>query len=371
MNNNLRLGSLFGIPFYVNPSWFFIVGLMTLSFGSDLVYQTQLPGILPWVLGLITSLLLFASVLAHELGHSFAAIAQGIEVKSITLFIFGGLASLGEESETPEESFIVAIAGPVVSLILFLVLTGVTVYAPLPVALQIVVSLLAYINLVLAVFNMIPGLPLDGGNVLKAIVWKITGNRQKGVIWAGRCGQFFGWTAIGIGILGTLGITRYGSLWTAFIGWFLLQNAGTASKSASLEDKLNKYSASDAISVGSPVVFGELSLRKFVNEYVIGKHSWQKFLVTNEVGSLIGVLHVEDLPSIPTSQWNEVLVADLMKPATGIQTVSETLPLLEVIKLLEQQKQVELTVVKEDGVVLGLIEKQGIIKFLESNLTTA
>ena len=183
-----------------------------------LMVRTQQSGIVPWLLGLMTSLLLFASVLAHELGHSFVAIAQGIEVKSITLFIFGGLATLGKESETPLQSFLVAIAGPVVSLVLFVLLTGVTIYAPLSPSLLIIVSLLAYINLVLAMFNMIPGLPLDGGNVLKAIVWKMTGNPQKGIIWAGRFGQFFGWTAIAIGILGILEILPYGSFWTVFIG---------------------------------------------------------------------------------------------------------------------------------------------------------
>ena len=124
------------------------------------------------------------------------------------------------------------------------------------------------------------------------------------------------------------------------------------------EDKLKRYCASDAISSESPIISGYLTLREFVNQYVIGKQSWQKFLVTNEEGSLTGVLHVEDLPSIPTSQWNEVFLWQiLMKPATQVKTVSDTLPLLEVIKLLEQQKQLELTVVKEDGVVLGLIEK--------------
>ena len=372
MNSNIRVGSLFGIPFYINPSWFLVLGLMTLSFGTDLAYQTQLPGIYPWLLGLVTSLLLFASVLAHELGHSFVALSQGIEVKSITLFIFGGLAALGKESETPEQSFLVAIAGPVVSLILFTLLTIVYSNVSLPLFLDIIVSVLAYINLILAMFNMIPGLPLDGGNVLKAIVWKATGNPQKGVIWAGRVGQVFGWTAIGIGILGILGITVYGSFWTILIGWFLLQNAGTAAQSATIEDKLKKYYAGDAISQESPIIRDDLSLRKFVNEYVIGKQSWRKFLATNEEGNLTGVLHVEDLTSVPTSQWNEVFVADLMKSTEEVKTVKDTVPLLDVIRMLEQEKGLELTVVKEeDGVVLGLIEKQGIIKFLQSNLTTA
>ncbi len=371
MNGNIRVGNLFGIPFYVNPSWFIVLGLMTLSFGTDLAIQTSLSGAYPWILGLATSLLLFGSVLAHELGHSFVAISQGIEVKSITLFIFGGLAALGKESETPEQSFLVAIAGPLVSLILFAILTVVLNTSSLPLFLNIIVSLLAYINLVLALFNMIPGLPLDGGNVLKAIVWKATGNPQKGVIWAGRVGQFFGWTAISIGILGTLQVLPYGSFWTVFIGWFLLKNAGTAAQSASFEDKLKKYSASDAVSIESPVIKENLTLRQFVNEYVIGKQSWQKFLATTEEGNLVGVLHVKDLPSVPTSKWNEVCVADLMKSTEDVKTVNDTVPLLDVIKLLEKQTELELTVIKEDGEVLGLIEKQGIIKFLESNLTTA
>lgn len=374
MNGNIRVGNLFGIPFYINPSWFLVVGLMTLTYGTDLAYSTNLPGILPWLLGLTASLLLFASVLAHELGHSFVAIAQGIEVKSITLFIFGGLAALEKESETPEQSFFVAIAGPIVSLLLFGVFTLIGSNIALPPSLMLVVSLLATINLILAIFNMIPGLPLDGGNVLKAIVWKITGNPQKGIIFAGRFGQFFGWTGIIVGALGTLNVgifANFGSFWTILIGWFLLQNAGTAAQSARLEDKLNHYTAADAIVAESPIIKSDLTLREFTNNYVIGKQQWRKFLVTNEEGTLIGVLNVDDLRIISTHEWNEVRVADLMKSKEGVKTVIDTLSLLEVAKILEQQQDPELTVVKENGVVLGLIEKQAIIQLLQNSLTTA
>ncbi|MBL1209448.1 site-2 protease family protein [Geminocystis sp. GBBB08] len=371
MNGNIRVGSLFGIPFYVNPSWFLVLGLMTLTYGTDLAYQTQLPGILPWLLGLITSLLLFSSVLAHELGHSFVAMAQGIEVKSITLFIFGGLAALEKESKTPEQAFLVAIAGPLVSVLLFVIFSLIGVNFSLPLALSLIVSLLATINLILAVFNMIPGLPLDGGNVLKAIVWKITGNPQKGVIFAGIVGQFFGWSAIIIGALGTLNVIGFGNFWTVFIGWFLLQNAGNAAQSARMEDKLNHYVAADAILPESPIIQDNLTLREFANNYVIGKQQWRKFLVTNEQGVLIGVLNTDDLRSVSTMEWNDTHVSDLMKSKAEVKTVIDTLSLLEVVKLLEQQQEQELTVVKEDGVVLGLIEKQGIIKFLQSKISPA
>ncbi|MGL4881694.1 MAG: site-2 protease family protein, partial [Waterburya sp.] len=214
MNGNIRIGNLFGIPFFINPSWFFVLGLVTWSYGSNLTQFPELTGLMPWVLGLVAALLLFSSVLAHELGHSFVAIAQGIPVKSITLFIFGGLATLEKESETPLQAFLVAIAGPLVSVLLFGLFSIMVVTLPLTAPLTAILSLLAYINLVLALFNMIPGLPLDGGNVLKSIVWKITGNPNKGVIFAGRVGQVIGWIAISTGILSILNISQVGSFWT-------------------------------------------------------------------------------------------------------------------------------------------------------------
>lgn len=371
MNGNIQVGNLFGIPFYINPSWFLILGLMTLNFGASLAYQTQLPGILPWLLGLTTALLLFSSVLAHELGHSFVAKSQGIEVKSITLFIFGGLASLEKESKTPEQAFLVAIAGPVVSLILFTFFMVIEGNLSLPPALQLIVSLLATINLILALFNMIPGLPLDGGNVLKAIVWKITGNPQKGVIFAGRVGQFFGWSAIIVGALGTLDVLPIGSFWTVLIGWFLLQNAGNAAQSAQIEDRLNHYYAKDAILAESPIISQNLTLRHFVNDYVIGKKPWRKFLVIDDNENLTGVLYTEDVRGVATSHWNDVCVSEIMKSKTEVKTVLESVTLWQVVQLLEQQQETELTVTAENGRVLGLIEKQEIIKFLHKQTNQA
>ena len=364
-SNNIRIGNLFGIPFYINPSWFFVLGLITLQLGADFARYPQLGGIIPWLLGLFGALLLFASVLAHELGHSFAAIAQGIQVKSITLFIFGGLATLEKESETPLQSLLVAIAGPLVSVLLFIVFTIIGVNIPLAPSLTALVSLLAYINLVLALFNMIPGLPLDGGNVLKAIVWKITGNPNKGIIFAGRVGQFFGWLAVGIGLLGVLGISRIGSFWTLLIGWFLLQNAGMAAQSATVQDKLDNYTAEDAVIADSPIVSANLSLREFVNNFVIGKKQWKKFLVVNENNQLQGNISLEDLKQISTSQWNAFLVGELVKPIEEITKIQNDTSLLEVVKLIETQNIKEIVVVKEDQVVVGLLDKISIFNLLQ------
>ncbi|MEM8677687.1 MAG: site-2 protease family protein [Cyanobacteria bacterium P01_G01_bin.67] len=364
MNGNIRIGNLFGIPFFINPSWFFVLGLVTWSYGSGLAEFPELTGLMPWLLGLAAALLLFSSVLAHELGHSFVAISQGIPVKSITLFIFGGLATLEKESETPLQAFLVAIAGPLVSLILFGAFTVIATTVPLSTPIQAIISLVAYINLVLALFNMIPGLPLDGGNVLKAIVWKATGNPNKGVIIAGRVGQVIGWVAIALGILSILGISQVGSIWTLLIGTFLLQNAGFAAQSATVQDKLSQYTAKDAVIADSPIVSQNLSIREFVNNYVIGKERWKKFLVIDENQQLIGAVTTEDLKQIQTSRWNEVYLHELVKPVVDAETILGSTSLLEAAKMFETKKSPELVVVKESGEVLGLLEKASIIKLM-------
>ncbi|MFM6057762.1 MAG: site-2 protease family protein [Microcystis aeruginosa] len=364
MNGNIRVGNLFGIPFYINPSWFFVLGLITLTYGGELSQFRELTGIMPWLLGFLAAILLFASVVAHELGHSFVAIAQGIEVKSITLFLFGGLATLGRESKTPLEAFLVAIAGPLVSLLLFGIFLIIGLNISLNAPLAAILSLLAYINLALGLFNLIPGLPLDGGNILKAIVWQVTGNPNKGVLFASRFGQFFGWLAIVIGALSILGITQFGSFWTLLIGIFLLQNAGFSAQSAKVQDFLSRYSAKDVISPNSPVVPINLTLREFANNYVIGKQQWSKFLVTDSEGKLLGVINVEELKTIPTSQWTEVNIGRLLQTSESLKLVLSHTSLLDVVKILEGENLSQVTVVEENGTVLGLIEKASILTFL-------
>ncbi len=364
MNGNIRIGNLFGIPFFINPSWFFVLGLVTWSYGSNLTRFPELTGVMPWFLGLIAALLLFSSVLAHELGHSFVAISQGIPVKSITLFIFGGLATLEKESETPFQAFSVAIAGPIVSVLLYVVFSFMAAFLPLSLPLKAIISLVAYINLVLALFNMIPGLPLDGGNVLKSIVWKITGNPNKGIIFAGRVGQVIGWLAISLGLLSVLGISQAGSIWTLLIGAFLLRNAGFAAQSATVQDKLSQYTAQDAIIPDSPIVSNNLTVREFVNENIIGKERWKKFLVVDENQQLTGEIAIDDLKQIPTSQWNEVYLREIVKPVPEVNLIPANTSLLEVAQLIETQNARELVVVGESGQAIGLLEKASIIELM-------
>ncbi|NES70399.1 MAG: site-2 protease family protein [Okeania sp. SIO2D1] len=367
MNRSFRVGHLFGIPFYINSSWFFVLFLVTLTYSSNLAEQfPELGEILPLILGLIAALLLFSSVLAHELGHSFVALSQGIEVKSITLFLFGGLASLDRESKTPGEAFWVAIAGPLVSIVLFGLFTIINTFTAINGPLAAILQLLAYINLVLALFNLIPGLPLDGGNILKSIVWKITNNPYKGVIFASRVGQAFGWLAIVSSLIPTFLSGSFPNIWNILIGSFLLQNAGRSAQYAEIQGTLADLTAADAIIPDCPIVSASLSLREFVNEYVIGKDSRKQFLVINEVEQLVGVINVDDLKIVNTSEWPLVLVKELTKPVTNMETVVAKTSLLEVVSLLEQKQINELTVIDENGVLVGLIEKASIRSLLEN-----
>ncbi|PZV09270.1 MAG: site-2 protease family protein [Leptolyngbya sp.] len=368
MNSNLRIGNLFGIPFYVNVSWFLVLLLVTWQYGSGLAAAfPYLGGALPWVLGLGAALMLFASVLAHELGHSFAAMKQGIGVNSITLFLFGGLAALEKESETPKGAFWVAIAGPLVSFVLFGLFSVAGLVLPLSGPMAGIVGLLAYINLALGAFNLIPGLPLDGGNVLKSIVWKITGQPYKGLVFASRTGQVIGWSAIALGAASIVGLSSVGSIWTLLIGLFLLQNANRSAQFGEVQGRLAGLTAADAIAEDSPVVSSHISLREFADNALLAAPSaWRKFLVADETGALVGTVRVDALRQVPREQWVNIAVADLMESAANIKTVIADRPLIEVIQTLETQKIQALAVVHNDGSLAGLLEKSSIQALLQA-----
>jgi Zn-dependent protease/CBS domain-containing protein len=366
MNGNLKVGNLFGIPFYVNLSWFLVLALVTWNYGQQLAFAFPAMGsAAPWLLGFAAALLLFASVLAHELGHSFAARHQGIGVHSITLFLFGGLAALEKESATPRGAFGVAIAGPLVSFALFGLFTLVNLVLPLSGPLAAIVSLLGYINLALGLFNLIPGLPLDGGNVLKAAVWQITGNPYTGTRFASRLGQLIGWVAIVTGLGSLLGLVPFGSVWNLLIGLFLLQNANRSAQFATVQERLDGLTAEDAIVANSPVVAADTSLREFAETaFLSGTSQWQKFLVVNAAGQLTGTLQVDALRQIPRDRWADTAVSAIMQPET-LPTVDSNQPLLDVVKVLEQSRLQALPVVSADGSLVGLLEKAAIVSLLQ------
>ena len=364
MQTGWRIGSLFGIPLFLDPLWFVILGLATLNYG---VGYLQWGTVLAWSAGLVMALLLFGSVLLHELGHSLVARSQGINVNSITLFLFGGIASIEEESKTPGQAFQVAIAGPAVSIGLFVVLTLLSQVLPVTSPASVMAADLAKINFVLAIFNLIPGLPLDGGQVLKAAVWKVTGNRFQAVRWAARAGQILGWLAIAAGLAvdfftGEL-VT---GLWIALLGWFGIRNASAYNRVTTLQEALLQLVAADAMSREFRVVDADQTLREFADLYLLETAAPQVYFAASD-GRYRGMVSVDDLRLVERSQWDQTLHS-ILHPLTTIPTVAESNSLVEIINKLETQQLSRLTVLSPSGAVAGVIDRGDILRALAQKL---
>jgi len=368
MQASWRIGSLFGIPLFLDPSWFFILAFVTIINAQNLV--PTFGSSWAWSGGFVMALLLFGSVVLHELGHSLAARSQGIKVNSITLFLFGGVASIDRESKTPGEAFQVAIAGPAVSLTLFGLFYALSQALPPSSLGQNIVSDLAHINLVLALFNLIPGLPLDGGQVLKAAVWKVTGNRFQGVRWAARTGIAFGGLAIALGLgVGLLLKTQLlGSMWIALIGWFVFRNASLYDRLTTQQEALLQLVASDAMTREFRVVDANQTLRAFADEYIVADMQTPMPYYASANGRYRGLVAIEDLHFVERSRWETQTLESIVRPLSEIATVEEKTSLVEVIKTLEARPLNRLTVLSPAGTVAGVIDRGDIVRAVATKL---
>ncbi|MBD2384216.1 site-2 protease family protein [Cylindrospermum sp. FACHB-282] len=365
METNWKIGSLFGIPLFLDPLWFVILGLATLNFG--VAYQEWGTAI-GWSAGIVMALLLFASVLLHELGHSLVAQSQGIKVNSITLFLFGGIAAIEEESKTPGKAFQVAIAGPIVSVILFLVLRLASNVVPEASPLDVMLGDLARINLVVALFNLIPGLPLDGGQVLKAALWKITGDRFQAVHWAARAGQILGYSAIALGFaVDFLTKELVFGLWIVMLGWFAVRNANSYDRVTTLQETLLKLTATDAMTRDFRVVDADQTLREFADLYLLETAFLQAYFAASD-GRYRGMVFVDDLRTIERSQWETQTLHSIVHPLTTIPSVAESTTLAEVINKLENEHLRQITVLSPAGAVAGVIDRGDIMQCLAHKL---
>jgi Zn-dependent protease len=368
MQTNWRIGSLFGIPLFLDPLWFVILGLATLNFG--IAYQKWGTAI-GWSAGIVMALLLFASVLLHELGHSLAARSQGIKVNSITLFLFGGIAAIEEESKTPGKAFQVAIAGPLVSIALFLLFSVASNFTPASSPIAAMVTDLARINLIVALFNLIPGLPLDGGQVLKAALWKITGNRFQAVHWAAKAGQILGYSAIALGFaVDFLTQELITGLWIALIGWFAVRNANSYDRVTTLQETLLKITASDAMTRDFRVVDADQSLRAFADSYLLDINAPSIYFAVSD-GRYRGMVAIDDLRAVERSEWENRTLQTIVHPLTEIPTVTESTSLAAVINKLEDEKLSRLTVLSPAGTVAGVIDRGDIMREVGQKLNLA
>jgi Zn-dependent protease/CBS domain-containing protein len=371
MEKNWQIGSLFGIPLFLDPLWFVILGLATVNFG--LAYQ-QWGNVTAWSAGLVMALLLFTSVLLHELGHSLVAQSQGIKVNSITLFFFGGIAAIEEESKTPGKAFQVAIAGPVVSIVLFLLLRLLSTVIDDTTLLSFMVRDLARINIVVALFNLIPGLPLDGGQVLKAAIWKITGDRFQAVHWAAKAGQILGYCAISLGFaIDFFTSELITGLWIVLLGWFAIRNANSYDSVTTLQETLIKLQAADAMTRDFRVVDANQTLREFADLYLLETSSFhtshisQTYFAASD-GRYRGLVKVDDLRTIERSEWETTTLQTIVHPLTTIPTVNESTSLAEVINKLETEQLTQITVLSPAGAVAGVIDRGDTVKCLAQKL---
>ncbi len=368
MQAGWRIGSIFGIPLYIDPSWLIILAIFTFANGRDLqVSYPQWGLLMAWGIGFLMAILLFGSVLLHELGHSLVARSQGIKVSSITLFLFGGIASIDRESKTPGLAFQVAIAGPAVSITLFALLGMLTYLLPQSSPAKVLVADLASINLVLALFNLIPGLPLDGGQILKAAVWKIKGDRFQGIHWAARTGQVLGWSAIILSAIAFLNTRDPGTLWIALLGWFVLRNASAYDQITNVQEILLQLTAADAMTSEFRVIDADMTLRLFADNYLLESTQPQVYFAASD-GRYRGLVSVEEFRSVERSRWETDTVHSIVKPLNAIDTVQEKTPLVEAINRMETDKLPRITVLSPAGSVAGIIDRGDIVRAMAEKL---
>ncbi len=368
MQASWRLGTLFGIPLLVHPSWLFILVLVTVANWGDL--QSSYPPPIAWAAALTSALALFGSVVLHELGHSLVALRQGIRVLSITLFIFGGVATIDRESDTPGKALRLALAGPAVSFGLFVLFFLLAAPLASKSLLQVLLVSLAQVNLILALFNLLPGMPLDGGQALKALVWQFTGSRTQGNTWAARAGQFLGWVAVAAGLWIGLTESLVAGLWLTLIGWFALRNATFYKRVSDIQEALAQLVAAQALNRDFRVLDADLTLHQFAEEYLLEEGCTPVYFAASQ-GRYRGLVKVDDLRQVERSQWDRLTLHSLVHPLASLPSVSEKTPLAAVVTLLETQNLPWITVLTPAGAVAGLIDRGDIVQALGEKLRLA
>ncbi len=366
MNANFKIGQIWNIPITINYSWFLIFLLVTWSLAGG-YFPLEFPnmGMAVYIsIAVITSLLFFASVLLHELGHSWVALRNHIPVRSVTLFIFGGISQIEDEPHTPGSEFRIAVAGPLVSLALA-GLYGLVYYLTRSIPFLAAPSLyLMRINLALGLFNIIPGFPLDGGRLLRAIVWKISGNKFRATQVAAGAGQLVAFGFIGYGIFRVLQGDYFNGIWLAFIGWFLQQAAVTSQMQSNMQHALQNVSVGQVMQREHPQVSSLLTLRQLVDDRILNGGQ-RYFCVNDPQGQLQGCLTLQDISKIPQQQWPFTSVGKVAVPIDRMVTVSPQTPLLNALQAMDKAEVSRMPVIEANQVV-GVLTREDILHYVRT-----
>lgn len=357
MGSSFRLGSILGFEIRIAYSWFIIFLLIfwTFSFAS---FPFNFPGLSTGVyvaMGLVSTLLFFVSLIAHELSHSLVARTKGIPIEGITLFIFGGVSRTKGEAKSAGDEFWIAVVGPITSLVIGVILwiigaIGLRNGWSIPVSGSALY--LGVLNVALGVFNLVPGFPLDGGRVLRSIIWKVTGDMTRATLYAVRIGKVVGYLLIALGVVEAITVSIIGGVWLAIIGWFLRNAAAVSYQQHLLQGVLEHVKASDAMTPNPATVAPDLTLKQLMDEHFLREH-YQAYPVVKDEHP-VGLVTLEQVRAVPSDQWSTRQVSDIMAPAPDGLTVSPDEPMTQVVEKMDASR-VERVLVTHDDHLDGII----------------
>lgn len=377
-SQGIRIGRILSIPIYLDFSWILIFVLITLSLGLQYTQEySQWTAGEHWALGVLTSLLFFGSVVFHELAHSVVAQRYKIKVLSITLFLFGGLARIGREPSKAIQEFNIAIAGPLASGFLAMVFFLLTLVFPHSQMIGALATQLYTTNLMLALFNLLPGFPLDGGRIFRAMVWGATGDFARATRMAGASGKLIAYVMIGMGIFSLVGggqtgflaeyIGRWGGIWLAFIGWFLLNAAQASVAQLTIRETLTGLCAADVMSHEVPTIPGNMSLEEYSGEVL---RTGRRIHIVTMDDRLVGLMNVTALNTVPRDEWTMNSVQAVLVPRDRILWASPEEPLQRVLERLIAADVNQMPVVShsEDGAahIIGMITREAILRVIQT-----
>ena len=368
MEAQIKLGRIFGVEIGLHYSWLIIALLIAFSLAGHFgaAHPDWGRGVI-WSMAIITALLFFAAIVAHELSHALVARRRGLPVRSITLFALGGVAQLEKEPEDAKTEFLVSIVGPIASAVIGFVCLmlawalGWTMMPEATTPLMAMLVWLGYINIGLAIFNLLPGFPMDGGRVLRALIWWYTGSAQRATLAASVTGQVFGFAFIIFGIYRFFGGAGFSGLWMAIIGWFLLNAAKAAYAQQELTERLRGVRVGDLMTLDCTVVDGNDNLHTFVHDYLL--HTGRRCFLIAEQGVVTGLITPNEVKGIPKARWPYTTVYDVMRPLEQLRTVTPETPVSEALEIIGRDDINQLPALA-NGRLEGMISRDQILRYL-------
>ncbi len=359
------IGKIAGIPIRIHISWLVIFLLITWTLTH--VYAQEYPGwnkALYFIIGVITSFLFFISVLIHELAHSIVAKKQGVPVKDIVLFIFGGVSELSEEPRSPGNEFVMALVGPLSSFLLFLFSGLIWFFVRSKIEpIGAMAGFLAIINLMLFAFNLIPGFPLDGGRVFRAILWAIRGDIVKATRWASIVGQGFAFLLIFLGIWWILKGNLIDGIWIILIGWFLDNAAMSSYRQVNIKQSLAGHTVKEVMTKDCPSLSPDITIEEAVEQHIIG--AGRRCLPVVQYEKLLGLLTIHSIKKIPKEQWSFTKASQAMIPLENIKSVHPDEDLWKALQAMTEDGFNQL-VVLEDHEFAGMLARDHVVSFIRN-----